>query len=183
MTDTPRHHRRSIRLSGYNYTQEGAYFVTICTYNRLTLFGEIIGEEMRLSPIGEIVEGEWRQTAIVRRNIELDAFVIMPNHLHGILVISDNTTVGATRRVAPTDTDKRQLIADSLGAIIGQFKSVVTKRILKRSDIHLEHPLWQRNYYEHIIRNENELNRIRQYIASNPARWHEDSLYQGTSKP
>ncbi|MFO7322215.1 MAG: transposase, partial [Chloroflexota bacterium] len=96
--------RRSIRLRDYDYTRNGAYFVTICAYERWPLFGDIVDGEMRLNAWGEIVQGEWAQTAIVRPNIELDAFVVMPNHIHGIIVITDNT-VGATRRVAQMDND------------------------------------------------------------------------------
>jgi len=110
------HRRKSIRLKEYDYGQVGAYFVTICTHERECMFGEVVDAQMRLNEIGCIVEDEWRKTAEIRQNVELDAPVVMPNHLQGILIITD--AVGATRRVAPTT-----LRPNILGSIIGQFKS------------------------------------------------------------
>ncbi len=96
--------RRSVRLKDYDYAGAGAYFVTICTQSHALLFGEIADDEVRPSPAGEIVRDEWARTADVRPDVELDAFVVMPNHLHGIIIITGHPgpTVGATRRVAPT---------------------------------------------------------------------------------
>jgi len=111
------HHRKSIRLKECDYGQVGGYFVTICTHERQCVFGEVVDGHMRLNEIGRIVEEEWRKTAEIRGNVELDVFVIMPNHSHGILIITDSA-VGATRRVAP-----RTLRPNTLGSIIGQFKS------------------------------------------------------------
>jgi len=169
--DPDRHHRRSVRLKGYDYTQAGAYFVTLCTWQRECLFGEIVGGEMQLNDYGRVLEEEWLHTAVVRPNVDLDAFVIMPNHMHGIIVICDDP-VEATRRVAPTGAIPR-IVAGSLGAMIGQIKSITTKRINT-----LRHTpgqaMWQRNYHDHIIRSEMALNNIRQYIAHNPMRWAED---------
>ena len=127
------HHRRSIRLKGYDYTRPGAYFVTICTYRREEIFGEVASGEMRLNPLGEIVREEWLKTAVIRTNVELheDELVIMPNHIHGIIWIIETvgaTGVGATRRVAPT-IGSRTLVTGSIGAILGQFKSITAKRI------------------------------------------------------
>lgn len=176
MKDRPRtHRRRSIRLQGYDYTQAGAYFITICTQDRACLFGDIVDGEMRLNPFGHIVLEEWQRTALVRPHVTLDAFVIMPNHIHGIIVINDDANpVGATRRVAPTTMTPEIVRAGpasgSVGAIVGQFKSAATKRInaLRGAP---RAPVWQRNYYEHIIRDDESLNRIRQYIGQNPLRW------------
>jgi putative transposase len=143
------HHRRSIRLSAYDYTQVGAYFVTICTRERVRLFGEIVDGAMRSHDVGVILVDEWSKTADIRPNVTLDAFVVMPNDVHGIIVITD---VGATRRVAPmdrgVDADGRATyrvapnrgtftshsaapspVPGSIGAIVGQFKSAATKRI------------------------------------------------------
>jgi putative transposase len=172
--DLPIHHRRSVRLKGYDYTQPGAYFVTLCTYQREETFGELVEGEMRLNPSGEIVREEWLKTAQIRPNVKLheDEFVIMPNHLHGIIWIIE--PVGATRRVAPTK-EPHTLVAGSIGAILGQFKSVTAKRINARRGI--SGPIWQRNYYEHIIRNENEIKNIWNYIDTNPLRWQEDQLH------
>ncbi len=173
--DPQNHHRRSIRLKGYDYTQPGAYFITICTKDRAHLFGEVVNGEMRLNDAGRIVWEEWFKTATLRPYVQLneDEFVVMPNHIHGIIWIVDD--VGATRRVAPTRVAPTMDAphgpkSGSIGAIIGQFKSVTTKRI---NDLRGTPgvPVWQRNYYEHIIRNEEALERIRTYIQTNPLRW------------
>ncbi len=166
------HHRQSVRLKQYDYGQVGAYFVTICTHERECVFGEIIDTQMRLNEIGRIVEDEWRKTAKIRGNVELDVFVIMPNHLHGILIIDDGRGMA---RHAPTTMQRKfgQPIAGSLPTIIGAFKSAVTKRINKFRNTPGA-PVWQRNYYEHIIRNEKDYLRIYEYILNNPAKWQED---------
>jgi len=181
--DPQRHHRRSIRLPGYDYTQPGAYFITIVTHERMPSFGEIVDGEMRLNEYGQIVRAEWFQTAVVRPYVMLhpDEFVVMPNHVHGIIWIVDigaagmvgATRVGATRRVAPTTPTPRGPDAGSIGAIIGQFKSITAKRINALRDTPGA-PVWQRNYYEHIIRDDHALARIRAYTQSNPQRWFDD---------
>lgn len=167
--DSFKHHRRSIRLKGYDYTQAGVYFVTICVAQRECLFGEIVDGEMRLNEYGRIVAEEWARTATMRSNVELGEFVVMPNHAHGIIVLTDND-VGARRRLAPTTEQFGKPIAGSLPTIIRAFKSAVTYRIniLRQTS---GAPVWQRNYWEHIIRNERELERIRAYIINNPANW------------
>jgi putative transposase len=177
--------RRSVRLKEYGYVQAGAYFVTICTYNRDCLLGEVVGGEMRLNEYGEIARDEWIKTASIRANVVLDVFVIMPNHVHGIIMLSEN--VGATRRVAPIRRFARTMgeapprpydrnggmQPGSIGAIIGQFKSVATKRInVRRGTPGL--PVWQRNYYERVLR-EGEVDHIREYIQNNPAQWEMDA--------
>lgn len=172
------HRRRSIRLKEYDYRRAaGAYFITICSWNNECLFGSILDGKMQLNENGQIVEGEWLQTGVVRPNVKLDTFVVMPNHIHGIIILNEDggtiqSVVGATRRVAPTGRPMGP-VSGSIGAIIGQYKSIVTKRINKMRNTTWFN-IWQRNYYEHIIRNENELNRIREYIRNNPARWAED---------
>lgn len=200
MSYNPAHHdRRSIRLPGYDYRQPGAYFVTLCTQRRACLLGEVVEEAVRLSAAGEIVAREWARTAEVRANVVIDAFVVMPNHVHGILGIvsdvapsDDIDDVRATRRVAPPEdmhgvrATRRVAptgpLAGSIGAIIGQIKSVSTKQINA-----LRHTpgaaVWQRNYYEHIIRNEDSLQRIRQYILDNPARWAYDRENPAAREP
>lgn len=169
-----RHHRRSIRLRGYDYRQPGAYFVTVCTWNRECILGEIVDGAVRLNAWGEIVWEEWFRTAQVRPNVVLyeDEFVVMPNHIHGIIWIVGNGDVGAQRRCAPTGKSIN-VLPGSLGAIVRAFKSITTKRInaLRGTP---GAPIWQRNYYEHMIRDEQSLNRIREYIATNPLRWHLD---------
>jgi putative transposase len=162
--------RKSLRLKGYNYKQAGAYFVSICTLNRACLFGNIISEEMVLNDAGRIVADEWIKTVEIRNNIDLDEWVVMPNHFHGILVI--NECRGTARR-APTVEQFGKPVPGSIPTIIRSFKSAVTKRIneLRNSP---GAKIWQRNYYEHIIRNENELNQIREYITNNPLKWEFD---------
>ena len=225
--DQHRHSRRSIRLRGYDYTQVGAYFVTLCTWQRECLFGEVVEGVMRLSPTGRIIEVEWQRLGYHFPHIRLDAFVVMPNHLHGIIIVND--LVGATRHAqdgvregddrmqdqtrvggdgSPSGGATRQVQevaregddpvqyqarvgidgsplrrmrsngppAGSLGAMIGQFKSRATKRIWARLEKDRT-PVWQRNYYEHIIRDEADLRRIREYIQNNAARWDQDQLH------
>lgn len=173
----PRPNRRSIRLQGYDYSRAGAYFVTICTQDGECLFGEIGDGAMRLNDAGKIVAAEWLNTAEIRAEIELDEWVIMPNHVHGILVISgrgDRPVHKGDRPVAPTGPKAR-----SIGAVMAGFKSVVTKRVneLRRTP---GAKLWQRNYWEHIVRDEIDLHRIREYISNNPGRWEMDKLYRPT---
>jgi putative transposase len=166
-----RGNRRSIRLHGYDYSTPGAYFITIVTHRRRHLFGHIVNGEMRLNEWGRIARAEWLKTPAIRPEIELDEYQIMPNHMHAIIHIveQDNGFVGAIRRVAPTTT----LPAGSIGAIIGQYKSITSKRI-NRTRRTPGAPIWQRNYHDHIIRDERELARIRKYIRNNPLRWDMD---------
>ena len=171
-------HRRSIRLPHYDYANAGAYFVTICTHNRASLFGSIVDGQMQLNSIGRIVEEESLRSSVIRDEIELDAFVIMPNHFHGIVFIKNdrqsNATVGATGR-SPLHHGKisRGPAKKSLGALMAGFKSSATKLINRMRNTPCT-PVWQRNYYEHVIRNENDLDEIRQYINNNPANLAED---------
>ena len=168
MHNYEKYHRRSIRLKDYDYSQEGAYFVTICTYQQELLFGTIRGDKVYPNAYGLIVVDEWEQTAIIRKNVKLDDFVVMPNHFHGIILVSSRGVL----QYAPTNTTLRSP-SQTVGAIVRGFKSAVTKRIkiiLGTRDIFI----WQRNYYEHVIRNEDELNRIRLYIRNNPMQWQFD---------
>ena len=158
------HHRRSIRLQGYDYSQTGIYFVTICTHKRQCLFGEICNGKMLLNQIGKIVAQEWLKSAEIRQEIALDEWIIMPNHLHGIVVI--NNKLGAS--LAPLREDecgKRK--PKSLSSFIGGFKSSLTKRINTICE-HNNSVIWQRNYYEIIVRDAKQLNHLRQYIINNP---------------
>ena len=172
-----RHHRRSIRLPGYDYAQAGAYFITICTKARLCQFGDIVAGRMVLSPFGEIVMHEWQRSAVIRAELALDVFVVMPNHLHGIVMILEDArqgadVVGAHGR-APLPGSPLHRPPRSVGSFIAGFKAAASRRI-NALDQTPGHAVWQRNYYEHIIRSEAELSRIRQYISENPARWSED---------
>jgi len=162
------HHRRSIRLRNYNYTQAGAYFITICSWKRECLFGEVLDGIMRLNQYGQIVEKEWLQTEIIRINVKLDVFVVMPNHIHGIFVIDDYGR--GTLQRAPTKEQFGKPVSNSIPTIIRLLKSATTKQINEIRNTP-GHPIWQRNYYVHIIRNENELSHIREYIINNPFQW------------
>ncbi len=159
------HHRRSIRLKDYDYSSAAAYFVTICTHKSQCVLGDVVKGQMQLNKYGQLVETNWLNMSKIRNNVEIDEFVIMLNHFHAIILIID--IVGATRWVAQAT----RLQSRSLGSIIGQFKSIVTKRIHK---IGLRNFKWQRNYYEHIIRDEKNLNKIREYIINNPITWELD---------
>ena len=170
------HRRRSLRLKGYDYTHVGAYFVTIVTQSRLCLFGEIVGKEMRLNKAGKMMCGIWEALPQRFPTIEIDMFVVMPNHLHGIVVIKNR----ATTRVAPTelmDGGVDAPITDrfALGDVIGAYKSLTTveyARGVKQMKWSLFHRrLWQRNYYEHVVRHDESLKQLQQYILDNPAQW------------
>ena len=175
-----KHRRRSIRLRGHDYSQTGAYFITICTHDRQCQFGKIIDGEMMLNEYGKIVADEWINTSKIRTGIELDIWVVMPNHFHGIVVI---TRRGTARRApttcrAPAREQFGKPVAGSLSTIVRAFKSAVTKRINETRHTPGE-KIWQRNYWEHIVRDENEWQRIQQYILSNPAKWEMDRNYPG----
>jgi len=188
--DPQKHHRRSIRLQGYDYASAGAYFVTIVAWRRECLFGDVVNKEMILNKVGKIVEWEWLELPKRLPYVTLGAHMVMPNHFHGNLFIHEN--VGATR-LGPIkkqpDTEPLQTITTngidgsplprvpqpaSLGVIISQFKSRVTKRIWKFPEFK-ETPIWQRNYYEHVIRNEIDLQNKTDYIEANPLLWDEDN--------
>ena len=179
------HHRRSIRLRDYDYSTAGAYFVTICTFERECLLGDVVNGEMRLNGMGQIVQEEWLRTAEMRKNVVLDEFVVMPNHFHAILIFDDGRgtaccahDVGGdleqgTARRAPTVESFGRPVAGSLATVIRSFKSAATKHINQlRNTPGI--PVWQRNYYERVIRNDRELQSIQQYIVDNPAIWQED---------
>lgn len=168
MTDEVNRQRRSLRLQGYDYAQAGAYFVTVCTQGRACLFGGIVDGEMRTNDAGRIVQSEWEALPGRFSGIDVDAFIVMPNHAHGILWINP---VGAPF-MAPhdpgADDPGAMNRAPTLGEIIRTFKAVATRRLRQSG---LSEFAWQRNYYEHIIRDEASLHRIREYIVNNPLQW------------
>ena len=159
--------RRSVRLPAYDYTSPGAYFVTICAYGRRCIFD---APEVR-----QLIEKRWIQTPHHFPNAATDEFVIMPNHMHGIIwIVAANAAVGASAGVgAQHATPLLQTPSGSLGAIVRSFKSAVTKCLNETLDTPGA-PVWQRNYYERIIRNEDELRRVREYIRFNPLQWEFD---------
>jgi len=166
-------HRSSLRLPEYDYSQEGAYFVTIVTQGRQCLFGEVVNGEMRLNPAGLMVEQVWKEIPAHFPHVELGEFVLMPNHIHGIIMIT--RCVGATH-ASPLRNRHNGPLPGSLGAIIGSFKSAASKIINMDLDKYFGQ-LWQRNYYEHIIRDENDLQIITDYILTNPQNWVKDEEY------
>jgi putative transposase len=164
--------RKSPRLKSYDYSQSGAYFITICSMNRQHLFGEIENGLMSLSELGELVRDHWEDLPKHFPMIELDAFVVMPNHLHGILLITD---VGTQSIASETKTNK----TPKLGTIVATYKAAVSRQVNRLSIV--EGHFWQGRYHDHIIRSEKTLNIIRQYVATNPERWEDDTFYSGTS--
>jgi REP element-mobilizing transposase RayT len=158
------HHRRSIRLKGYDYSRNGAYFVTICSWNRECIFGEISNRGTCFNEIGLIVDETWSWLGKQYPYLELMEHVIMPNHFHGLIII-DNWKGGS--RTAPTEKSK------PLGRLLGAFKTRSTK-LINVSRRTPGAPVWQRNYYERIVRNESEFKRISEYIINNPANWRDD---------
>lgn len=162
------HKRKSIRLKFYDYASIGYYFVTVCCFERRSLFGKVENGKMYLNQYGEIARNEWLATFEKRKNIEIDAFVIMPNHVHFIVHIKE--------KLIEAENVKRQFnnTSHDLGSIIRGYKSAVTSK-LKAS---FSHPIWQRNYHEHIIRNEKSYTMIYEYINNNPLLWEQDCFYQ-----
>lgn len=166
--DPARHHRRSIRLRGYDYRQAGAYFVTISSHHDEALFGAVVAGTMHLNAYGEIVAQDWAWLAETFPYVDLDAFIVMPNHVHGIVVI----TAEEEPSTSPPQT------RHPLGRLVGVFKTMSTKHVNEWRETPGE-PIWHRNYYEHIIRDDADLRRIRDYIATNPARWSEQTPRTG----
>jgi putative transposase len=160
------HGRRSLRLKEYDYSSPGAYFVTICSYNWKSFFGTVRDEGLILSAVGRKAKTFFRAISEHFENITLDEHVVMPNHLHGIILIQ-NVGVQNFEPLQPHNAFQH-MIPKSLGSIIRAYKSTVTR--LCRSNDHMYFK-WQRNYYEHIIRDEDDLNKIREYIQNNPLNW------------
>ena len=188
------HHRRSLRLQNYDYAQAGAYFVTVCTQDRVCLFGEVIDGVMVLNDAGKLVQHAWTDIPTHAPDADVDAFIVMPNHIHGIIILTNTAPVGAglvpapdapakivpthhapVRNAATTDRATTRVAPTGLGGVVGAFKSRVTVEYIRGVKDHDLPPfsgrVWQRNYYEHIIRNEDSLNRIRDYIINNPLQW------------
>lgn len=162
--------RRSIRLSGYDYTSAGAYFVTICAQNGECLFGRIGEDGLSLNEAGQMVDAAWQRLPERFPTLKLDAHVIMPNHFHAVLWIVENDVDDGNAAHRP-----------ALGAIIGAFKSLTTQHFIRgvreRGWRPFDGRVWQRNYWEHVVRNEESLNDIRRYIQTNPERWIHDRLH------
>jgi len=170
--DMPR--RRSLRLKGYDYSQAGVYFVTICAHGKVCLFGDVIGSEMKVNELRRKVQAVWNGLPVHYPHVATDAFVVMPNHVHGVIVIRaglkpDHAERRAGLKPAPT-------ARHGLSEIIRGFKTF-SARMINEFRKTSGTPVWQRNYYEHIIRNDADYDRIAEYIDNNPQRWAEDSLH------
>ena len=194
-----KHHRRSIRLKGYDYTSPGSYFVTICVQDRECVLSEVMDGEMQLSDWGRIAAESWAWLGEQYSYVTVDAWVVMPNHTHAIITIHDDHRRGRSRtapttrtapgtggsRTAPTATAPTATAPTAttpttkckpLGRLVGAFKTVSTKHINQMRDTSGAR-FWQRNYWEHIIRNETAYRRIYRYTENNPARWEDDQLH------
>lgn len=188
------HKRQSIRLKGYDYSQSGLYFITICCYQRECLFGNIINSQIILNDFGQLIKEEWLKSAEIRKEIEFDDFVIMPNHFHAIVIINQeinsdfmkndvdfqDNNVGANGRSPlgqiQSSRPKISMKPKSISSLIAGFKSATTKKIniIRNTP---QNPVWQGNYYDHIIRNDESLARIREYVQNNPLSWENDQLH------
>jgi putative transposase len=180
--------RKTIRLQNYDYSQPGMYFITICTPNHKDLFGKIEDGMLNLNEYGLIVQNEWIKTSEIRPNVEMDVFVVMPNHFHGIIRINDscrgvsNTPqnkpvfIGGVCNTPLQNANPLRSPSQTIGAIVRGFKSTVTRQInLVR---HQNMPVWQRNYYEHVILDEESYEKISEYIIANPLNWLTDEYFQ-----
>ena len=163
MFDPKLHHRHSVRLKGWDYREAGRYVVTVCTHEKSCLFSQIKEGKIELTELGKIVHDEWTNAARIRADVRLDEFIIMPNHLHGILILREDPK-------KRSGGEHSTLVSGSLGAIIGQFKSSVTKQAGESMGL-ASFKVWHRGYFERIIRDDVELFFVQDYIATNPSRW------------
>ena len=178
MATSKRKRRNSLRLSGHDYSQPGAYFVTIIMHQRECLFGDVVDEKMQLNEYGIIAQEHWLAIPHHFPNVELGAFVMMPNHVHGIIVITDTVQAGivGAQHAAPLQFRQQRNLnvkPGSLSAIVRSYKSSVTKYIHDADEFSPE-KIWQRGFHDHIIRNEKEWRKIHLYIEANPANWEDD---------
>jgi len=166
-------------MKGFDYTSDARWFVTICAHNKKCVLGRVVDEEVALSDVGRIVEECWLLIPEISPQVVLNEFIIMPNHIHGILEITEKPNACRGKALPCPYNDgwndrniakQGKPIPGSLGTILGSFKSAVTKRVNKLHGIDGK-PFWQRNYYEHAIRNDRDLHRIQHYIKQNPLRW------------
>lgn len=165
------HHRRSIRKRGYDYSFPGWYFITVCTQGKECVFGAVTEWGTKLNDAGRLLAGVWKHLPQRFPQMVPDESVVMPNHFHALFQIVGAPLVGAQKRAGTRP-------APTVGQVVGAFKSVTANRYLRGVQHDQWHPmpsgLWQRNYYEHIIRNERDLEITRAYIRQNPARWNTD---------
>jgi len=188
------HNRHSIRLQGYDYSQSGAYFITICTDKKKNYFGEIVNGDVKLNLEGQYAFHQWKMIPQRFGNVEVDEFIIMPNHIHGIIVIrsgrgegSDNKDLSGKQRLLSDPSplqahEKIQLngtVPGSIGAIVQNFKSNISRKINALPKMQGV-TIWQKNFYDHIIRDEEDYARIVEYIRNNPRDWEQDELFDSS---
>ena len=167
--------RNSMRYAGYDYTQPGAYFVTICAQRGQPIFGVVVDHAMQLNPLGVLAQQAWVDLAAKHAHVTVDSSVVMPNHAHALLWIVE-PAIHDGLSVAGTPRQYGKPIAGSLSTLINAYKMTVTKRAIAAGLIPGP-PLWQRNFWDRIVRDERELANVRHYIATNPARWLDDQLH------
>ena len=178
--DPSKHHRRSIRLKGYDYSQAGAYFVTICINGGLHTLGQIKNGEIYPSESGQMVQTVWNELPFHYPGVTVDAFVLMPDHIHGIIILTNNT-VGAVPPCPPPSCPPPSYKPMTLGDVVHRFKSLTTTKY--RQGVNelgwtpFQKRFWQRNYFEKIVRNQESLDKIREYILNNPLAWESKPLH------
>jgi len=176
-----RHRRRSIRLKGHDYSQPGLYFPTICVQNRLCLFGKIINKKMILNDAGKMIQKEWLKIPERFPNIKLHAFIIMPNHFHAIIEITEQAFHSKKTTLINSELTQIENRPIVLGDIVGAFQSITAVEYIRGvKEFNWERfikKLWQRDYFERIIRNEKMYNNISNYIITNPENWEKDNLH------
>lgn len=185
-----KHHRKSIRLKGYDYSQAGLYFITICCQNKVHLFGNVINEQMILNDAGKMIEKWFNELQNKFPDVKCHEMVVMPNHIH--FIIENIGSVGADLRVCPNDsniskTEKRvsEILGEHAGSplhrVLQWFKTMSTNEYIRgvknNNWIPFDGKLWQRNYWEHIIRNDQSYQKISDYIINNPSKWNDDTLF------
>ena len=186
------HHRRSIRLKGYDYSRSGLYFITLCVVDRICVFGNIVDGKMQLNDIGRLVEEEWLNTINIRKgDVRLHNYIVMPNHFHAIIEICECMDECDSSQILNTDNVGEYAMGEcekdecekgecdsplrmkspskTVGAIVRGFKGAVSRQ--------LGYSVWQRNYYEHIIRTGESYRQISDYIVNNPTKWQDDKFY------
>ena len=162
--------RNEIRLKGADYSASGAYFITICTHEKTCIFGQIYNKEVRLNDLGRVANAVWDEVPLHFPQVQTDAWVVMPNHVHGIVFFRGSSSQSVEIIPPPSRSGP---VRHSLGRVVGAYKGTVARRI-RRTAGDCRNPVWQRNYYDRIIRDEEELYQIRQYIVDNPRCWDED---------
>ena len=162
--------RKATRLDYADYSSPGYYYITICTHDKVCMFGRVVDGDMHLNELGEIANAVWHEIPVHYPMVKPDAWVVMPNHVHGIIRVG---VAHARPEMQARPAIRARGKPASLGRIVGSYKSEVTKRIHRRGHLRGQ-PVWQRNYYDHLVRDEDDLAHARHYIKQNPARWLKD---------